>query len=385
MYLTGDFVPQKARLTVPKFGDEWVLSNLEGPVCADGLQEAPKAGVHLHSMPFAVEGKWAFSLANNHLMDFGVPGWEQTKDFLAQRDEEVAPTRWAGVGRNIAESRKPMMLTEAGKRIAVFACCEHQFGVADSQCAGVAEKGEWLFDAVARTKKECADIVVVSCHCASEFSPFVSPKLQAYYRRLIDNGVDIVHGHHSHVPQGWEEYRGRPIFYGLGNFVVDSGMWASSQDNRWSLVAHVDLSGEKISWSVKPFGEIPEHVELYLHAVNSGFESPALLEPLWQEACVQIYHRIYEQILRVFPAEDVKLDFRSRARKIAFSFKDVLYALLGRCNAVDKTRRYARAIGNFFSCESHVDVISTALGVLTGGIVDKRTPNAIKIVKEVMP
>ena len=158
-------------------------------------------------------------------------------------------------------------------------------------------------------------------------------------------------------------------------------MWTSKQDNRWSLVVHVDLKRDKLKWSVKPFGDIPDYVESYIRMVNSGFEDPKMLEPLWQESCVQIYHRIYEQILRVFPAEDVKLDFRSRVRKIAFSCKDVLYALLGRCNAADKTRKYARAIGNFFSCESHVDVISTALGVLTGQLVDKRTPEGNALVR----
>ena len=385
MYLTGDFVPQKTTPVLPDFGaEEWVLTNLEGPVCSDALRKSIKAGVHLHSAPFSVNGKWAFSLANNHIMDFGIDGLKETMEFLTKRSKKH-DTMYAGAGINESEAKRPMYFVERGRNVAVFSCCERQFGAADEDVPGVALKGEWLNTAIPEAKRDGADIVVVSCHCASEFSPFVNPKLQEYYRRLIDSGADIIHGHHSHVPQGWEEYKGRPIFYGLGNFVVDRDMWAENPNNRWSLVVHINFLKNGLSWEVTPFGDVPESSAVYLKAINTGFKKPCLLESLWQEVSVQLYHRLYEQTLRAFPAENVKLDFRSRIRKLYFAAKDIIGALSGESKVNETSLNYARAVGNYFQCESHVDVISTALGVLNGSVVDKRTPETAKIIAELMP
>lgn len=370
MTFVGDFVPQKTKPTLPDFGEGWVVANLEGPVCADETPKALKVGVHLHSAPFEVNGKWAFALANNHLMDFGVEGLKQTFAFLSTR-KQTAEAAWTGAGTDVGCAREPMILEESGKKVAVISCCERQFGVATETTAGVAEKGEWLYAAIAKAKCE-ADFVVVSCHCASEFSTAVSPRLQAFYHSLIDAGADVIHGHHSHVPQGWEEYKGRPIFYGLGNFVVDSDMWRSDPNYQWCLVARVDFANEKLTWSVTPQGRIPADVEEYLARANLGFRRPELLEALWQESSVKLYHWLYEQNLRIASVESVRLSVRDRLRKILFATGDIIRALLGRELPTTKSKFYGRVVYNFFNCESHVDMISSALGVLTGSIVDQR-------------
>ena len=370
MTFVGDLVPQKTRPTLPDFREGWVVANLEGPVCADETPKALKVGVHLHSAPFEIKGKWAFALANNHLMDFGVDGLKQTFAFLSVR-KQTAETAWAGAGTNVQEAREPMILDEAGKRIAVLSCCERQFGIATETTAGVAEKGEWLYAAIAKAKS-AADFVVVSCHCASEFSTAVSQRLQAFYHSLVDAGADVIHGHHSHVPQGWEEYKGHPIFYGMGNFVVDPDMWRSDPNYQWSLVARVNFAGEKLTWSVTPQGCVPADVEGYLARANLGFCRPELLEALWQESSVKLYHRLYEQNLRIASVESVRLSVRDRLRKILFASGDIIRALFGRELPTTKSKFYGRVAYNFFNCESHVDMISTALGVLTGSIVDQR-------------
>ena len=370
MTFVGDFVPQKTRPTLPDFGSGWVVANLEGPVCADKTPKALKVGVHLHSAPFEVNGKWAFALANNHLMDFGVEGLKQTFAFLSVR-KQTAETAWAGAGRNVQQAREAMILEEAGRRIAVFSCCERQFGIATETTSGVAEKGEWLYAAITKAKS-AADYVVVSCHCASEFSTAVSPRLQSFYHSLIDAGADVIHGHHSHVPQGWEEYKGRPIFYGLGNFVVDPDMWRFDPNYQWCLIAQVDFAGERLTWSVTPQGRVPADAERYLARANLGFLRPELLEALWQESSVKLYHRLYEQNLRIASVEGVRLSVRDCLRKILFATGDIIRALLGRELPTTKSKFYGRVVYNFFNCESHVDMISTALGVLTGSIVDQR-------------
>jgi uridine kinase len=217
MYLTGDFIPEERSFKLPDFSNEYVLSNLEGPICSATIDKGIKVGVHLRSSPFELKGKWAFALANNHIMDYGYDGLKQTREFL-----ESIGIRYCGAGSTQEESRKPIILEESGCKIAVFSCCEKQFGITGESTPGCAEMGTWLYTSVRDIKQaKKVDYVIVSCHAASEFSPWVSPTLRSFYHSLIDIGVDVIHGHHSHVPQGYEVYKDRPIFYGLGNFVVD--------------------------------------------------------------------------------------------------------------------------------------------------------------------
>lgn len=366
MIFLGDFIPQKTKVVLPEHGEEWLVANLEGPVCEDGLDRASKIGVHLRSEPFDCDSKLAFSLANNHLMDFGVEGLAQTEKFLRARDYH-----FAGAGINEAEARRPMIIEESGKLIAVICCCERQFGVASENRAGVAAKGEWLYSAIAELKKT-VDFVVVSCHAASEFSTAVSPKLQAFYHSLIDYGADVIHGHHSHVPQGWEVYKGRPIFYGLGNSVVDSSMWKNLSNGLWSLVARVDFGKKVPAWTIRPFGEVPQNAEDYLKRANLGFEKPELLEALWQKESVRLFHDVYEQYMRVGSVEKFPLSLKDRARKIFAACGDVVRAIIGKEIPTAYSMQHGRIVFNLFNCESHVDMISTALGVLTGSIEDVR-------------
>jgi hypothetical protein len=74
---------------------------------------------------------------------------------------------------------------------------------------------------IAAARANC-DVVIVSIHWGIHMLPAV---LTTYERELahafIDAGAGAVLGHHQHIIKGVEVYRGRPIFYGLGNFVLD--------------------------------------------------------------------------------------------------------------------------------------------------------------------
>ena len=122
MILAGDFIPKNLNVHLPdEFKDCLVLANLEGPICDDSLSKSSKVGFCLHSngeklRSWGVE-RFAFSLANNHMMDFGEEGLRQTKAALASLS-----IPFAGAGVNEEEARQPMILEENGKRIAVFSC-----------------------------------------------------------------------------------------------------------------------------------------------------------------------------------------------------------------------------------------------------------------------
>jgi poly-gamma-glutamate synthesis protein (capsule biosynthesis protein) len=93
--------------------------------------------------------------------------------------------------------------------------------------AGVA----WLADAsqaaaasvlaAVRKHKRGGDVAVASIHWGPNWGYEIPDDMQHFARRLVDGGVDVVHGHSSHHPKGIEVYRERLILYGCGDFLND--------------------------------------------------------------------------------------------------------------------------------------------------------------------
>lgn len=69
--------------------------------------------------------------------------------------------------------------------------------------------------------KHLVDFVIISMHWGNEYIHYPSPNQVKIGRELIDHGADLILGHHSHVLQGYEIYKEKPIIYGLGNFIFD--------------------------------------------------------------------------------------------------------------------------------------------------------------------
>lgn len=398
MILAGDFIPKDLKVHLPdELRGKLVLANLEGPICADDLSQSNKVGVCLHSNVENLRGwgveRFAFSLANNHMMDCCEEGLRQTKEALASQG-----IPFAGAGENEDAARKPMILEEDGKRIAVFSCCERQFGMATVKSAGCAAKGVWLYSAIREIKDSGkSDFVIVSCHAANEYSPWVSPDLHEFYHSLIDVGADCIHGHHAHVPQGFEDYKGRPIFYGLGNFVVDPTSWDSNPNQLWSTVAKVEFGADRVEWSVKPyFVELNDGVicvcaaeadrfsscDKYLQCANRQFESYRMLVGCWQEVSVLLYRRIYEQLLRAPSVANHRISVKDALRKMFFASGDVVRALTLLERRTRKSICFGKVLYNYFNCQSHAETIRTAVGLLTGVEPDLRTAEMSRLAEQ---
>lgn len=166
---------------------------------------------------FAAAGVEAASLANNHALDFGVDG-------LLDGIENVwnGGVAEVGAGVNQLDAREPALFEVDGWRVAVVGLAgfvEFDWWIAGRDRPGLANGYDLatMTDAVRRADA-LADIVVVAIHWGRE-GVFVHNESQAIRgRALIDAGADVVFGHHPHRLQPLEWYRGRPIFYSLGNF-----------------------------------------------------------------------------------------------------------------------------------------------------------------------
>lgn len=157
-------------------------------------------------------------LANNHIMDYGESGLRNTIDCLSQYRSNV---RMAGAG-DIEHAYRELMIGE-GERMGILFAAEGGFGVIkDERDFGYA----WfLHDRLQRTiktiRKSC-DYLVLELHAGLEEEVLPLPEIRKLYRYYIDNGTDIIIAHHPHVIQGREIYKGKSIYYSLGNFMFDS-------------------------------------------------------------------------------------------------------------------------------------------------------------------
>jgi poly-gamma-glutamate capsule biosynthesis protein CapA/YwtB (metallophosphatase superfamily) len=172
-------------------------------------------------------------LANNHVLDFGRSGLEETLDSLAG-----AGLRAVGAGRDAEEARRPAVVgrreggPEGRARVLVFSFGMESSGIPPSWAAGedragvhfVPEASDAAAAAIAhrvRQMKQPGDVAVASVHWGSNWGYVVQRRQVRFAHALIDGGVDVVHGHSSHHPRPLELYRGKLILYGCGDFIDD--------------------------------------------------------------------------------------------------------------------------------------------------------------------
>jgi len=112
------------------------------------------------------------------------------------------------------------------------------------------------------------DMVVVSLHWGSNYCWEPSVKFKQFAKALIDAGVDIIHGHSSHHVQGIEIYKGKPIFYGCGDFVDD---YAVDSDYRNDLGFAYFLTMDATSRQMIQIELVPTQIELFsVNAIPKG-------------------------------------------------------------------------------------------------------------------
>jgi poly-gamma-glutamate synthesis protein (capsule biosynthesis protein) len=167
-------------------------------------------------------------LANNHVLDWGYQGLEETLQTLDRVG--VAHT---GAGLDSAEAASRAMLDVAGKgRVLVCALGSPTSGIprdwgATGDRPGVNLLGDLSEETAQRIASQMrqfrqpGDVAVVSIHWGSNWG-YEIPEAQIHFaHRLIEEGVDVVHGHSSHHVRTLEVYRDRLILYGCGDFLTD--------------------------------------------------------------------------------------------------------------------------------------------------------------------
>lgn len=166
------------------------------------------------------------NLANNHILNQGKDGLEETISLLESSNISVT-----GMG-------KPLFKTVNNTKIALIG-----FNDIGEPAHGVSGTSpETMKSQISLAKKE-AQIVVAMFHWGNEYSKRSLRQLEMAHL-AIDEGADIIIGHHPHWVQEFEEYKGKPIYYSLGNFVFDQ-MW--SLETRKGLVVKITIEDNKVT------------------------------------------------------------------------------------------------------------------------------------------
>jgi poly-gamma-glutamate synthesis protein (capsule biosynthesis protein) len=212
------------------------MLNLEGPIVE---MDRSKCQQKAYNFQFASntakmlksEGFTAVTIANNHIYDCYKTGIASTQKYLNEASIDI-------VGNIKPENDYKIITTNDGFKIAIV-------GI-DTTINSYPTDA--FYTKIKELKKETGALLI-TMHSGEEYLPRATQKQQDLAHKLIDNGADVVIGHHPHVVENMEVYNGSVIFYSLGNFIFDQ---IGDKENEGVGVG-LKISKENISMMLFPY------------------------------------------------------------------------------------------------------------------------------------
>ena len=229
------------------------FGNLETPLMPG--RNVPKDSMTFRGDPAGTVGLLfagfdVLSIANNHTMNYQIPGLTSTLVELKK-----AGILASGGGKNIDIAHTPVILEAKGRSIAFYSYVDpnippRRHGDATADTPGIALMNIEAVKNDVKNALETADIVIISMHAGREYTREPTQFQKDFAHAAIDAGAAVVIGSHPHWVQPVEEYQGADIFYSLGNFVFDQ-MW--SEKTREGVAARISLSKDGVeSYELNP-------------------------------------------------------------------------------------------------------------------------------------
>lgn len=252
---------------------DYAFANLETPV-------APKNNKGTRSMVFNVSasllpalsdsGFDLVSMANNHVYDQGRKGLTETLEHLDESELD-----YIGAGKTCAEARQPHLTSINGISVAFIGATRlfnNNLNETDEKhCSFLLEPAQAI-ESVQAAREAGAEFVVLSLHWGREYRTKPQSEAIELAHTLLDNGVDLILGHHAHVLQPIEIYEtkdGRKgvVAYSLGNFISNQSAWYQYKlhghehgNTRDGIVLFIDLL--RVNYGKGPGGEPMIRTEL---------------------------------------------------------------------------------------------------------------------------
>ena len=155
-------------------------------------------------------------LANNHIMDNGDVGLKNTIKFLKKYK-----INYVGAGSSLKKIYEPFVFKKDSNKIAIINTSEgEEANEKYNNHIGSSDIESYKIIDQIRSCKKKGYLTILIAHAGVEYIPFPPPYIKDIYKNFVDEGVNLVVGHHPHVSQGFEIYKNVPIFYSLGNFTM---------------------------------------------------------------------------------------------------------------------------------------------------------------------
>ena len=321
----------------------------------------PKSGPNLISDEGFIEylnvlRPTAVGLANNHTRDYGDGAMFNTVNIL--KENGYLPF---GAGENVKEAYSPVIFEKDGTRVAIFAVCENEFGVATDTEAGTAGYSLGRVMAAISGARSEGLLPIIYFHGGNETNPYPSPGKVELYRAFVDMGASAVVAMHTHCPQGYEIYNGAPIVYSMGNFFFPKPGHMNALFASWlyGYMTELDITEERVKLEIIPykFSE-DEHTALageeldgflkYLEYIKSPIGDAGRLSALFNSWCV--------------------------IAAIGYEGKDAYMSIFDKFTknkiAPEKLKEMC-PIKNLLSCEAHAELMRASFNLIYSGGLEK--------------
>lgn len=330
------------------------IFNLEGPI-TESNSPIEKCGPNLKMPANVINGIAALNpslltLANNHIMDYGKTGYEDTVKLLSSRG-----INYVGTGDNIATLKKSYCFEKDDIKIGVYSCAEHEFSIAKNNYPGANPYDPLnTFDDILNLKQQC-DFVVVLYHGGKECYRYPSPELQRCFRKMADKGADLVVAQHTHCVGCKEEFKNSTLIYGQGNFIFDDG-----DDEYWNsgLLINLEINKNFESQNIeKQISYIPyqKNQNGMIRIANNEIKDEVLNGFFYRSKEIE-QDGVVESKFRAF-SDDLFLMYLSSLHGDNYLFR-FIKKVFG-INIVKKlySKKSLLDIQNFIECECHREVL----------------------------
>ncbi len=189
----------------------------------------------------------ALSLANNHTLDFGEFGYDDTRTYLTSPTAGINAQPFGNPYND--QGRLSTELVVKGKKL----CLVGYHGLFEEN------NGSTIFE-IERLRPECWRVVVFA-HWGVEYEPHQDAAQETMAHSFIDAGADLVVGAHPHVVEPVEVYKSKAIFYSLGNFMFDQNFsWATTH----GLAVRAEFSEQRTCFKLTPTTILQQHASISL-------------------------------------------------------------------------------------------------------------------------
>jgi len=288
------------------------FGNLENTLSRRGTTN-PNACVPLKADPLAISclkkaNFTVVSLANNHIMDFGIIALKDTLKSLSS-----VGIRYVGAGYNLELARQPLILKKNGLTF-IFLAYIGVSGATKNTAGPAPGKLQYIRQDIKKYK--CSDnIIIVSIHWGIEFCLFPASIEISLGRKMIDFGADIVLGHHPHIFQPVERYKTGLIAYSLGNFVFDF----KEPIRRETAILFCEF--DKKSKKLQDFKLIPYYINDNFKPYPADEETASVFFRRLDKHCKLLSNDLdlIEEVNNIYFEQKIK-SFRDRPLKAKFKF-----------------------------------------------------------------